>query len=258
MENAKHAEYSYKAQGTGTLVIFIHGIQGSPAHFKFIIERLDGKYSIENLLLPGHGRGTEEFARSNMKKWQGYVNNKICRLEKEYDNIILVGHSMGCLLAIDAALKHPGKIRGLFIIAAPLRIHVSLAYIRNNMLYILKKNDKSEKAEAAEVLNSVSASSPIKYITGVFRYFEVYIKSVHTRKLIKFIRLPVTAVHSDVDEIVSNKSLTLLKSISGSKIIIAEGSGHYFYSENAKDIVFKELSEFIKQNTRSDGKYIKN
>ena len=38
-----------------TGILFVHGIQGSPAQFRFLIERLPEDIRVRNLLLSGHG-----------------------------------------------------------------------------------------------------------------------------------------------------------------------------------------------------------
>ena len=89
-----HSEYKYKSS-SDTVLVFTHGIQGSPMQFNKIINSLKGEYSIENLLLPGHGNSVKEFVNSSLDEWQKCLDNRIELLEKEYKNIILVGHSMG-------------------------------------------------------------------------------------------------------------------------------------------------------------------
>lgn len=128
---AVHSEYCFQARHSDTVIVFIHGFLGSPTQFKYMIDKLNGDYSVENLLLPGHGGTIKEFAASRMTQWQSYADERIRSLQNDYQNIILVAHSLGCLLSVQAALSYPEKIRGLFLLAMPLKIRIGLPFVGN-------------------------------------------------------------------------------------------------------------------------------
>ena len=65
-----------------------------------------------------------EFSKSAFSIWENEVSEKIKRLSAHYDNIVIVAHSLGTLLAINAAIHFPEKIKQLFLIAVPLKITV--------------------------------------------------------------------------------------------------------------------------------------
>lgn len=50
-----------------TVVLCVHGIQGSPSQFDWIISSLPAHIAAENLLLPGHGEDVRAFRSSGMK-----------------------------------------------------------------------------------------------------------------------------------------------------------------------------------------------
>ncbi|MDP4152498.1 MAG: alpha/beta hydrolase [Bacillota bacterium] len=173
----KHIEYHYKLEKSDTVIVFIHGIQGSPLQLDYLIQMLNGLYSIENLLLPGHGKTAYDFRKSSMAQWQNYVDESVKKLQSEYKNIILVGHSMGCLLSVQSGISYPNQIRGLFLIAMPLNIHIKYSYIKNNLLAAFCKTDKNEIVAAARKGNSVSTSNPFEYVACIPRYIELLKKS---------------------------------------------------------------------------------
>jgi len=246
----KHSEYHYKSEKSDTVIVFVHGIQGSPLQFDFLIETLKESYSIENLLLPGHGKTVREFIKSNIVQWQSYVDERVEKLQEEYKNIILVGHSMGCLLSVQSAITNPQNIRGLFLIAMPLNIHISYPFIKNNLIVAFSKNDRTEIIAAARNGNSISASNPFKYLGGAPRYVELLKKSKTKREHFKKLELPMIIVQSANDEIVSNKFLHHVEKMHNIKVVIASNSGHYFYSQEAKEHISKILMDFIAEMTK--------
>lgn len=249
MMEANHTEYHYKSNTSDTVIVFIHGIQGSPLQFEFMIETLNRAYSIENLLLPGHGKTAREFIKSNIIRWQNYVDERVKKLQEEYKNIILVGHSMGCLLSVQSAISYPQHIRGLFLIAIPLNIHVSFPYIKNNLIVAFSKNESNEIILAARKGNSISASNPFEYLAAAPRYVELLKKSKSTRELLKKLELPVVIVQSANDEIISKKSLHHVEERQNIQVVIVSNSGHYYYSQEAKEHISTTLKGFIAENT---------
>ena len=62
-----HKEYKRIVNGADSAVLFIHGILGTPNHFKEFIPLVPKEYSVHNLLLDGHGKGVKEFSRKKRK-----------------------------------------------------------------------------------------------------------------------------------------------------------------------------------------------
>ena len=63
-------------------ILFVHGIQGSPAQFQWMIDQLPPRIRYENVLLAGHGGNVEAFRHAGKKEWLDQVNDtaiKLCR-----------------------------------------------------------------------------------------------------------------------------------------------------------------------------------
>lgn len=245
MMGPKHAEYRYRAESSDTVIVFVHGIQGSPRQFDFLVRGLGGLYSIENLLLPGHGETVREFVRSGFPQWQHYVDERVGALRKEYGNIILVGHSMGGLLSAWTAKSHPDSVSGLFLISVPLKFHVRYSYIKNGLAAAFGRNDKDEAVAAARRGNSIAASNPLQYLAGMPLYRALLRKSKATRAVFRELRLPIVLIHAADDGIVSGKSLQYVGEKRNIQTMIVNDAGHYHYSQEAKEQIVRALKDFI-------------
>ena len=241
----KHIEYHFKSAASETVIVFIHGIQGSPLQFDYIINKLNGLYSIENLLLPGHGKTANDFKKSSMTHWQNYVDDRVKQLQKEYKSIVLIGHSMGCLLSVQAAISYPQQIKGLFLTAIPLKIHIRFPCIKNNFVVVFNKNSQNEIIAAARKVNSISAATPFAYLTAIPRYIELLKKCNATRELIEKLQLPIVVVQSANDEIVSDKSLCYVNEKLNIKVVILKNAGHYYYPLEAQEQITNTLAQFM-------------
>ena len=77
-----------------TAVLFVHGIQGSPGQFQFLIEALPAGVEVRNLLLPGHGGSARDFRSSDRAAWLAAVGGEAKRLLEQGRRVVYVGHSM--------------------------------------------------------------------------------------------------------------------------------------------------------------------
>lgn len=248
-----HSELCYKAYQSDTVIVFIHGILGSPSQFAFFLDKLDGAFSVENLLLPGHGGTIREFAASGMVEWQDFVNERIRRIQGEYQNIIIVAHSMGCLLSVQAALEYPEKIRGLFLMAMPLVIRVRSPYVGSRMISAFQKNASEEIAAAVRESNSVRANGALSYLRALPRFAELYFKGRKTRDLVGRLGLPMIVVSSENDETVSVKSLRYVENMPNVRLMSARDSGHFYYPKETKELLSDALLHFIGEHDQTTG-----
>ena len=102
---------------TNAAVLFVHGIQGSPKQFEWMIESLPSDVDAINVLLPGHGSDVRNFRKIHMSTWKEYICELTDRLNEKYDYVFYVGHSMGCLLGIDALMKKRRCYRAMILMA---------------------------------------------------------------------------------------------------------------------------------------------
>jgi esterase/lipase len=248
MHSTRHQPISSHVPGSDTAVLMIHGIQGSPDQFDFLIEALSGQYTIQTLLLPGHGRQIRDFAKSSMAQWQAHVDKALTELAREYKHIFLVGHSMGCLLSLQAAVSHPKNVAGLFFLAPAFKMFISGRCISCNARMLFSEKDADEIVAAIRRGNSVMANTPFAYLLGAPRFAELMQKARACQTLLDICHLPITAVHSENDEIISKKTVSILKGRPNVRVLVAKESSHYHYPPKVRKALAKLLQEFIQKH----------
>ena len=112
----KHAEYRRIVEGADKAVLFIHGILGTPNHFKDLIPLVPKDYSVIAMVTAGHCAHMSDFSKSSLEKWEESVQKSVDELLRTHKEIYLVGHSMGTLFSIQQAMKEP-RIKGLYCIS---------------------------------------------------------------------------------------------------------------------------------------------
>lgn len=231
-----------------TAVLFLHGICGSPEHFRDLLplEKLvPPNWTCCNVLMDGHGKQAEDFSRSSMKKWETQVTDIFRTLCQTHDRVIPVGHSMGSLFAIQMALERPDKVPCLFLIAAPLRVRLKWFGICNLIRFSFGKLDLEDPVQAAILrASSITPTGKVwKYIAWLPRVMELLIKIRSTVKRLPDLKTKGVAFQSCNDEMVSCAAGKLLQR-SGVEVYELPHSTHFYYPEQdvkAVEDIFRSL-----------------
>ena len=235
------------------LVAFIHGFMGSPRQFAGLIDfTYNQGFSVAALLLPGHGGSAKYFGTGRSEIWQDFVDSKIEQFSIKYKNIILAGHSMGCLLAINASVKYPEYVHGLFLIACPfIRTLVSP--------YAIKLRFKQAFAQKSNPIKKAYFENCSVKLTPDFLWYNIK-PSLEIKKMIHIseddlpkVKVPVTAVFSTADELISIKSLDILKSglhdVPFEEIIISD-SLHAYYTPEEQTVIVQGMKRLLLKETQ--------
>ena len=230
-----------------TAVLFIHGILGTPRHFDFLREILPEGFTAKSLLLPGHGGSTKDFGKSSMVQWSEQCESALSELSKTHKRVLLVGHSMGSLLSVRLALKHPGKVSGIFALAIPLRIRFGIRALASSLhtAFAPPESDSPFQRVCREECSVKLSKNPFAYLPWIPRFLELFALSREIRKAMPTLKVPCTLIQSARDEMVSPASLRFA---SNAKTIVLPESFHYFYSEEDLGSILKEWNSFIAEH----------
>lgn len=233
----EHEPYIRMVTGADTAVLFIHGIVGSPAHFKDLLPVIPEDWSVYNILLDGHGQEVEDFARTSMEKWKTQVSQVLTSLLDSHERVFIVAHSMGTLLAIEEAVRRPSKVCGLFLLAVPLVFRVRISAALGSIQAALGQARPGSVAEQMVNDSSVRLSPQLhKYLKWMPRFTELTREALRTHVLLPLISVPCRVFQSGKDELVGKTSTELLEKQPQITISVLENSGHFSYSP--KDLAF--------------------
>lgn len=246
----EHKEYVRINADSDTVILFVHGILGTPNHFNELISMIPDSISVYNILLDGHGKGVRDFSKTSMKKWELQITDTVEALSATYNEIYIVAHSMGTLLAIEQAFKNR-KVSKLFLLAVPLKLSLKFKMLTNSLkVYFDRIHPDDNEALAAKNCYGIEKDKNLfHYIGWIPRFLELFSKIRQTRKTINLIDTPCSVYQSKKDEMVSWRSEKYLKNNPNILVNALENSGHYYYDNNDWDFL---LSEFCKMlNTTS-------
>jgi len=249
----EHQETVKILPGAEKAVLFLHGIAGTPEHFRKVLaleELVPESWSVYNLRLDGHGGSVSDFSRSSMEKWKQQTAQVFADLANTHEKVLIVGHSMGCLFAIDLAASHPECVESLFLLAVPMRPGINISGIGNMLRLAFGKIRPDRPVETAlQLACGVEPTWKIwKYLGWISRFMELFMKIWETEKILSGLKTPSAAFQSGRDELVRRSSSRVLKRCPEIAVRELPDSGHFYYAPYDREVLIREFEKVIKKH----------
>ncbi len=185
-------------------VLLIHGYTGSPrdmAPLKAGIESIPGPVEVSAILLPGHGDAI--LPSFDPERFVPAIGSEAERFRRAGREIVIVGHSMGGILALSAVAEYGIVPRLLVLASAPNRIDGS--HLDRWRIHSTGKTDVS----LASLARMMSTANRVGSEARCGRY-------------------PVLIVHGERDELVPvEEAFAWRKRFSGPvRTVVVQGAGH--------------------------------
>jgi pimeloyl-ACP methyl ester carboxylesterase len=118
--NSKHLYYRHAGVATRSPILFIHGLGGSSEFYTPLITSmgLEKSHSLHLLDLEGHGLSPTSAASTISISSYASDFHALAQHAK-VTGATVVAHSMGCLIALTLAIKHPELISKLVLLGPP-------------------------------------------------------------------------------------------------------------------------------------------
>lgn len=227
--------------------LFVHGIQGSPEQFDFLIRALPQGTPYRAVLLPGHGGAVKQFRRSDRQAWAQAVRKAAVELGQTHKKVVFVGHSMGCLLGLQAAIRDGLPFDKMLFIACPFKVRLTMRYLRCARLAMSKRATDDPAALAMRKANSVRARRLIQYFTCVKPYLELLRLIRDVNRISPKPLLRVTAAFPAHDEIVSPKAWDIARLVWRFAPVPLPHSTHHFFPPQDQQTLQTILRAMIEQ-----------
>ena len=107
---------SYRAAGSGPLLVLIHGIAGSSATWQEVLPRLAERYTVVAPDLLGHGSSAKPRADYSLGAYASAIRDLLGVLG--YERGTIVGHSLGGGVAMQFAYQFPERCERLVLVSS--------------------------------------------------------------------------------------------------------------------------------------------
>lgn len=231
-----------------TAIVFLHGFMGSPRQFDRLLEVL-GPVEADTLCLtlPSHGGTLADFVEAGRKDWQRWTLEQISDLANRYDRLVLVGHSMGGLLLIQAASEAPEKITAVAALAVPLKVRLTFRAVSVRLRSLsAPKPGEDPAVTAARDLCGVSGLS----VDGAWRLLPNTIGLLRlvaeARREVSRLLMPLLTVHSQADEIVSVRSAQAARDWGREvEALVLSSASHFWYPQEELEQIAGRLRAML-------------
>lgn len=112
---------THNAFGRGPTIVLVHGLGSNASHWLPTARLLARHYRVSLVDLPGHGATAmpEPFSLD-----RAALGLDLALRDESAEQVILVGHSVGGLVAAAVALESPHRVRGLVLVETALKPQV--------------------------------------------------------------------------------------------------------------------------------------
>ena len=240
LDNADRERLFYalhRSRETTAKVVCVHGAGGSHLNWPAEMRRLPGA-SVYALDLPGHGRSTGAGRRT--------IGEYVAVLVSFLDTLgladaVIVGHSMGGAVALETALSHPERVRGLVLIGSGARLQVAPAILQG----ILEDFEGMVKLFGEWVYGpdvpddlkrqgqQLMAETSPKAMYGDFLACDAFDVMAQLGE----IHAPTLVITGTLDRLTPVKYATFVaQNISGAQLVLVENAGHMVMVERPRKV----------------------
>jgi len=222
-------------------ILIIHGFAGGTYDQEDLANylELNSNFDVYQFTLPGQSRN---LSKVNYQEWIKACEDKMSWLIKNgYDNIYLIGHSMGGVIASYLATKYK-QVKKL-VLAAPSFHYFNAVKddlnIKDSIKVAPKVIEQYDKEEIVGKFLKLNITTIKEFITLVKEYY-AYPKNISC---------PVLLLHGSNDHLVPKTSVEyvyneLNKNIK--KVIYISGVNHEVFKNSRQEEIFKLVEDFLK------------
>ena len=113
-----------RGKGNKRALLLLHGFSSSPAVFRLLLPALDQYDAIICPTLPGHGESIAAFTTASSKDWLAAAEHACEKLMKEYQQVDVMGLSLGGLLACHLSQRF--ALHHLYLLAPALKLQLNV------------------------------------------------------------------------------------------------------------------------------------
>lgn len=238
--------------GRGPPVLALHGWGGTPLEVELVtdVARELGLAS-HAPLLPGHGTHAAELGRTGFADWAGAARAALEDLTSEHGPAIVVGLSMGSLVAMQLAVCHPEPVLALGLLSNAAWLHAPFPTLALRAVDRLHLPDFNMPKAGADIADPEARKTHVTYGTQpIHSAIEVMRAGERLRRALGHIRVPTLVVHAKRDRVCPVRNAHRVHARLGTadkRLVILPRSRHIVTRDLERDQVRVELHRFFQR-----------
>jgi carboxylesterase len=204
-------------------------------------------------LLPGHGTSAYDLARTRFVDWRGAARRALLELVRDEGRVIVVGSSMGSLIALDLAADFPEEVVGVGVLGCPIRLHWPYPSLALAAIERLRIPDFMMPKSGPDILDPEGRRTQVTYREQpVHAVNDVRRAGRRVEARLGMIFCPALVAHGRADRVcpVHNARIVyarLATRVSEKELLILERSHHIITRDVERDVLRTRLQAFIER-----------
>jgi carboxylesterase len=242
------------AEGRAPALVAFHGFGGTAAELLPMLRAVaSAGFAVDAAALPGHGARVEDLQEQTFDSWLAGARSRANAAAAKHGRVVLLGFSMGSLLALQLASERPPWLTGLVAMgnAVTVRAHTSVPLGLWNRSKRPMPDLYFGKPFAADLVDPTLMDTIVTYDRHPLRAaLEVYRGGDRVRPVVARIDCPTLVLHGRRDHVCHWKNATWLASHVSSRDVsvrIFEQSAHVLACDGEREVVAAEVVRFMKR-----------
>ena len=250
---------AYLHGGVGRPLIFIHGwSMAAPVWQRQIYHFSNSGYEVAAIDLRGHGKSLKD-GPYTISQFAYDLKNFIH--DRGYEKPVLVGWSMGAMVALEFVIKHPSKAAGICLVGGMPRFTEADDYtpglplkdVKGMKLKLKRDFERTIGEFRGAISNGLSESDKEILMHSTYPELKaskaclVELMEADLREGLGKIKLPTLLIHGDKDRVsYSAASEYMLERIPGASLSLIKDAGHVPFLSH-QDEFNEALEEFLRR-----------
>ncbi len=251
MDEAKTASFTLgppRAQATAA-VLLIHGFTGSPWEVRPLGEALAARgFHVRAIRLPGHGVDPEAMAWVTWRDWEHAAEQALGELA-DFQQVFVAGLSMGALLGMLLAARHPGRVKALALMAPVVKLRPLDGRIlrRLRWLPIAEWTQHWVEKKTTDIEDDAArADAPILPRYPLARLYDLFTIQDHARFAVPQVRCPVLVAAAEQDHVVDFPSVErLVKALPSARLLTLRRGFHILPRDSDRALLADSVAGFF-------------
>jgi len=226
-------------------VLLLHGFTSSTDTVDGLIPHLEKEgIPYERPVLRGHGTRYQDLRGVTAREWYVDAQRALLALWPKVDRVVVVGLSMGGLVALELAMRQPEKIAGVVAVAPALKFKDPLTRLTGLLSKVVRYWPSPQSFNDLELAKKCTNYK--MFPTDAFASLYHYSRTIAER--LPEVHVPIRILQSKKDQIVAPESANIIYERVSSplrEIVWFERSGHEMMQDMEADAVFTEIMDFV-------------
>jgi carboxylesterase len=241
-------------EGRPPCIVAFHGFGGTVAELRPLLEAVAREgYAVDGALLEGHGGRVEALQDVRFDGWVDAGRARLRAARDRYGRVVLLGFSLGSLVAMQLASEQPEGLCGLVVLGNALWLHPLVRlpldlWHRTGQaipdLYLVKPF-------SGDLVDPAGLGSLVTYDRHPLRAaLEVHLAGRRVRDRVDRVVCPTLVLHGRRDRVCPWKNAVWLAEHVGARDVsvrIFEKSAHVLAWDGEREEVAQEVARFLKR-----------